>query len=265
MAVALVKSKKPELARNTKTPNRHTSRNNYLPLRTTRIRTHNDTVLHIQILTDPFQHTRFGIQVVNRHIEETLNLARMEVHSDDMIASSGLQHVGHQLGGDRSTALVFLVLARIGEVGNNGRDAAGGGSLASIDHDEEFHKSVVDVVRSCGLQDEDWKARMLAQKALTYPAQEGIKADSTIFISYTFTDGDACFLVGVLKDHDLGHFNAEPVVVVRVAVSPVINQPNHVKHCSEQSYLSATSLASSGWLLPVKSLIELVDMVCMCL
>lgn len=81
-----------------------------------------------------------------------------------MIASSGLQHVGHQLGGDRSTALVFLILARIGEVGNNGRNAAGGGSLASIDHDQEFHESVVDVVGSCGLQDEDWKTRTLAPK-----------------------------------------------------------------------------------------------------
>lgn len=164
MAVALVNSKKLKLARNTKISNLHVSRNNYLPLRTTRVRTHNDTVLHIQILADPFQHTRFGIQIVNRHIEETLNLARMEIHSDDVIAPSSLQHVGHQLGGDRSTALVFLILARIGEVGNNGRDAAGGGSLASIDHDEEFHKSVVDVVGSCGLQDEDWKARTLARK-----------------------------------------------------------------------------------------------------
>ena len=157
-------SRKSKLAHHTKTPNLHTWRNNHLPLGTTRVRTHDDTVLHIQILADPFQHTRFGIQIVNRHIEESLNLARMEIHSYDMIASSSLQHVGHQLGGDRSTALVFLILARIGEVGNNGRDAAGGGSLASIDHDEEFHKSVVDVVGSCGLQDKDWKARTLAQK-----------------------------------------------------------------------------------------------------
>lgn len=127
----------------------------FLPLRTTRIRTDNDTVFHIQILPDPLQHTRLSIQIVNRNVEEALNLACVKVHGDDMIAASSLEHVGHQLGGDRSTALVFLILARVGEVGDDGCDTASGGRLASVYHDEKLHEPVVDVIGSCGLQNEN--------------------------------------------------------------------------------------------------------------
>lgn len=75
----------------------------------------------------------------------------MKIHGDNVVAASRLEHVGHQLGCDRSTAFVFLVLACIGKVGNDGRDAPGRGRLASVDHDKKFHESVVDVVGSCGL------------------------------------------------------------------------------------------------------------------
>jgi hypothetical protein len=46
-------------------------------------------------------------------------------------------------------------LAGVGEVGDDSSDAAGRGSLASIDHDEEFHKSIVDIIRFRRLQNED--------------------------------------------------------------------------------------------------------------
>lgn len=82
----------------------------------------------------------------------------MQVHSDDMVAASGLEHVGHQLSCDRCTALVLLILSRVREVGDDGGDAPGGGSFAGIDHDEELHQAIVDIVGSCGLENEDWMA-----------------------------------------------------------------------------------------------------------
>ena len=79
----------------------------------------------------------------------------MEVHRDDMVAASRLQHIGHELGGDRSPTLIFLVLARVGEVGQDGGDAPSGGGAAGVDEDEELHDVVVDVAGLGGLDDED--------------------------------------------------------------------------------------------------------------
>ena len=80
----------------------------------------------------------------------------MQIHGDDMIASRRLQHIGHELCGDGSPGSILFVLARVGEVGDYGGDAAGGGGFAGVDYDEEFHEAVVDVARGGGLEDEYW-------------------------------------------------------------------------------------------------------------
>lgn len=46
----------------------------------------------------------------------------MEIHCDDMVATSSLKHIGNKLGGNGGTALVFLILAGIGKVGYDGSD-----------------------------------------------------------------------------------------------------------------------------------------------
>jgi hypothetical protein len=78
----------------------------------------------------------------------------MEVHGDDMVAPGRLQHIGDELGRDGSSALVFLILARVGEVRDDSSDAASAGSLAGVDHDEKLHEPVVDVARRSRLKDE---------------------------------------------------------------------------------------------------------------
>ena len=72
-----------------------------------------------------------------------------------MITPSSLQHVCHELGGDRSPTLIFLVLARVGEVGQDSCDSPSGGSAAGIDQDQEFHDVIVDIAWFGGLDDED--------------------------------------------------------------------------------------------------------------
>lgn len=79
----------------------------------------------------------------------------MKVHGNDVVAASCLEHVCHELSRDGCTALVLLILARVGEVGNDSGDTPGGSSFASVDHDEELHESIIDVVRLCRLQDEN--------------------------------------------------------------------------------------------------------------
>lgn len=79
----------------------------------------------------------------------------MEVHGNDMVATGSLEHVGHELGRDGGTTLVLLILAGVGEVGNDGRDTPGGSGLAGVDHDKKLHESVIDVIRPSRLQDEN--------------------------------------------------------------------------------------------------------------
>lgn len=126
-----------------------------LPLRATSIRAYDDGFADIQIVSDPPKRTGLRVQVVHGHIEEPLDLTRMQVHGDDMIAAGCLQHIRHEFCSDGSTGSVFLVLTGIGEVGDHGGDTTGRCSLAGVDDDEEFHEAVIDVARSGGLEDED--------------------------------------------------------------------------------------------------------------
>jgi len=77
-------------------------------------------------------------------------------------------------------------------------------------------------------------------------------------------------LVGVLEDRDLGEFDAETNVCLVVSVLLrccfSLHDDEGVRGCAlffffeGCAYRSATSFASSGWLLPVSSLMELVAM-----
>lgn len=75
-------------------------RNRCGPLGASSIGRNDDGVLEIQILTDVFEHGRFGKQVVDGNIEEPLYLRRMQIHGDDVIAARCLQHVGDQFSRD---------------------------------------------------------------------------------------------------------------------------------------------------------------------
>lgn len=74
-----------------------------------------------------------------------------------MIAARNLEHVGHELGGDRCTGFVFLVLSCIREIGDDSSDAPRRRGFAGIDHDEKLHESVVDITWWSGLEYENCK------------------------------------------------------------------------------------------------------------
>lgn len=126
-----------------------------IPFCSTGIWTHNHRLSHVQIVSNPTQRDWLRIEVVDWHVEEPLDLAGMKIHGDHMVATGCLQHVGHQLRCDRCTGFILLVLSRIREVGNHSGDAAGGGSFAGVDDDEEFHKAVIDVAGGGRLENED--------------------------------------------------------------------------------------------------------------
>lgn len=87
----------------------------------------------------------------------------MEIHSDDMVAAGGLQHVGDELRRNGGPALILLVLPCVGEVGDNCGDSSSGGGPTSMNHDQQLHQTIVDVAGSRGLQDEDCRNQQLAR------------------------------------------------------------------------------------------------------
>ena len=71
-----------------------------------------------------------------------------------MVTTGRLQHIRYQFRRDGGSRLVLFILARVGEIGKDGGDAASRSSFASIDHDQEFHETIVDIARGSGLQNE---------------------------------------------------------------------------------------------------------------
>ena len=94
-------------------------------------------------------------QVVNRDIEEALDLALVQVEGDDAVDAGALEQVGDEAGGDGLARAGLAVLAGIAVVGDNGGDGAGGCALGSVGGDEQLHEHVVDVAAGHGLNQED--------------------------------------------------------------------------------------------------------------
>jgi hypothetical protein len=96
--------------------------------------------------------------VVDRAVEEALDLAGVEIDADHPLGAGGLEEVGHQSGRDRLAAFGLAVLAGIAVEGAHRGDALGRGAVRGVDHDELLHDRVVDgasVTAIVGLHDED--------------------------------------------------------------------------------------------------------------
>ena len=91
--------------------------------------------------------------MVDRHVEETLELVRMEVHGHDPVDAGCNEQVGHQFGAYGCPGLVLAVLSGISEIRDHGHDLVGGGSFCRVDQQQEFE--YIFRGREGGLDDED--------------------------------------------------------------------------------------------------------------
>ena len=66
-----------------------------------------------------------GVEVVDRHVEEALNLGGVQVHRQHAVGAGPRDQVGDELGRDRHAAFVFAVLPGVAEVGDDGGDPLG--------------------------------------------------------------------------------------------------------------------------------------------
>ena len=80
--------------------------------------------------------------MVDRDVEESLNLIGMEVHGNHPVNAGHTQQISHQFGTDAYTGLVLTVLAGPAEIRNNGVDALGRGAFGGINHQQQLHQVV---------------------------------------------------------------------------------------------------------------------------
>ena len=80
--------------------------------------------------------------MINRAVEEALDLVSMEVHGDETIDAGGGQHIGNEFGANGNTWLVLSILTCPSEIWNNGSNLCSRSTLGCIDHEEQLHQVV---------------------------------------------------------------------------------------------------------------------------
>ena len=96
-------------------------------------------------------------EVVDRAVEEALDLAGVQVDRDHPLGPGGLEHVGDEAGGDRLAAFGLAVLAGVAVERAHGGDPLGRRPVGGVAHDQLLHDRVVDgapVDAVVALQDE---------------------------------------------------------------------------------------------------------------
>ena len=123
-----------------------------------------DEQVVVVLLPQVAEQDRRRVDVVDRDVEEALDLVGVQVHHHHAIDAHGRQHVGDDLGGDRHARRARApVLPRVAEVRDRGGDAAGRRALQRIDHHQDFHQVVVGR-RAGRLQHEDVAAAHVLQQ-----------------------------------------------------------------------------------------------------
>src|SRR5439155_1233995 len=84
-----------------------------------------------------------GVDVVDRHVEEALDLAGVQVDRQHARGTGGRDQVGHQLGADRHARRDLPVLAGVAVVGYHCRDAPRRRPFEGVEHQEQLHQVVV--------------------------------------------------------------------------------------------------------------------------
>ena len=123
------------------------------PLHAAGVGGNDDQVLQLHLL-EMGDEDRQGHQVVDRDVEEALDLGGVQVDGQDPRETGGFQQVGQQPGRDGHPRPVLAVLAGVGVVGDHGGDAPRRGALEGVGHQQQFHDVEV-AVGAERLDDED--------------------------------------------------------------------------------------------------------------
>ena len=105
-------------------------------------------VLGAVLVLDVLRQLTLRVHVVDRSVEEALDLVGVQVDRDDAVGARGLQQIGNQASRNGFAPTMFLVLTRIRVERQDGGDALGRPTLEGVDHDQLFHQVLVQGIRA---------------------------------------------------------------------------------------------------------------------
>src|SRR5574344_1142882 len=111
-------------------------------LRPARVRRDDDRLRPV-LVADVLEDDRLRLEVVERNVEEALNLVGVQVERHDAVRAGRFEKVRDESRGNRNARLVLAVLAGVAVIGDDGRDAVGASALERVDDDEELHVRLV--------------------------------------------------------------------------------------------------------------------------
>ena len=111
-------------------------------LRPARVRRDNDRIRPV-LVADVLEDDRLRLEVVERNVEEALDLVRVQVERHHAVGAGGLEQVRDETRRDRHARLVLAVLTGIAVIRKNRRDATGAAALQRVHDDEELHVGFV--------------------------------------------------------------------------------------------------------------------------
>ena len=122
------------------------------------VRRHHDQVVGAVRAPDVGEQQRRRIHVVDRDIEETLDLVGVQVHGQHPVGADGGEHLRRDLGRDRHPRRTRpAILSRIAEIRHDRGNARHRGALERVDQHQQFDQ-VLGTRRARGLQHEDFLA-----------------------------------------------------------------------------------------------------------
>jgi hypothetical protein len=101
----------------------------------------------VEPFLDVIDEDRLGVQVVERNIEEALDLTRVQVDGEDPVGAGDGDQVGYQLGRDRRPRTRLAVLSRVAEIGHHRSDAPRRAPFEGVQGDQKLHQVVVGRIR----------------------------------------------------------------------------------------------------------------------
>ena len=82
--------------------------------------------------------------MVDRDVEERLNLRLVQVHREHPVGAGRGDHVGDQLGRDRHARLVLAILPGVAVIRDHGGDARRRRAAERVDHDQHLDEVLID-------------------------------------------------------------------------------------------------------------------------
>ena len=109
---------------------------------------HDDCVVKGVILLEIFGEHRRRRQMIDRNIEEPLNLPSVQIDGNDAVRARRLDQIRYKLRRNRLAPARLAILPRVSVIRNNRRDAVRRRTFAGVDHDQQLDQAVVDRLRS---------------------------------------------------------------------------------------------------------------------